>query len=193
MNIKALQDAIRSIWVLPASGLSAANVYFADQDVKSTAPGPCITISLGGPSRIGMLDQVKQSYDSTASAGQEIVLSAMGPREMVCTLQAFSPSADGQGQQGDARQLLSLVEASLGLPTIRPALNRAGLGVLKQGSVVWQPGIQRAGWEGRAVLETTFCVAETVTARLGYIQTVNGTGTVDDEAPVPYTLDVEGD
>lgn len=191
MTSKAIQEALRTLWVLPASGLGSAAVIFSDQDEASPAPGPCVTISLGGKSRVGMLDQVKQRYDSAAAAGQEIVKSATGPREITCTLQAFAPTADGRGDANDARDILSRIDTSLGLPTIRPALNKLGIGVLRQGNVTWQPGIQRAGWEGRAVLEVVLCVAETAEARLGYIETANITGKVDNTVDVAFTLEVD--
>jgi hypothetical protein len=190
MNFKALQDSIRSLWVLPASGLPDNAVYFATQNGPSLAPGPCITIALGGPVRIGMLDPVTKTVDLGAPNGKEIVFTSKGLRELVVTLQAFSPQANALDMENDARELLSRIDASLALPTIRPSLNKIGLGVLRQGNVVWQPGIIRAGWEGRAVLETVFCVSETATGAVGYIETANITGTVDNVAEA-YTLVVE--
>lgn len=191
MTSKQIQDALLSIWALPASGLAAANVYFAHPEAPAKAPGPCISISLGGRGRIGMFDQVKQRYDSTAARGQEIVKTAMGPREVTCTLQAFSPAADGTDGANDARDMLSRLDAWLGLPTVRSALNHQNIGVLRQGSVTWQPGIERAGWEGRAVMEVVLCVPETAEARLGYIETANITGTVDNTVDVAFTLEVD--
>jgi hypothetical protein len=190
MDFKALEDAIRTIWVLPASGLTSASVFFANQDVPSPAPGPCISISLEMPQKIGR-DQVKQTFDGAAPAGQEIIFTTVGIRELTVTLQAFSPGATETVAAATARPLLSQVQASLEQPTIRQALNKAGIGVLRTGEARWAPGINRAAWEGRAVLETVFCVTETTQARTGYISTVSGTGTVGTEAPVPYTLEVE--
>lgn len=189
MDLKALQDALWSIWVVPSSGLPAASVYFGTQDAPN-GPLPCIAIQLGGPQRRGM-DQVNRAFDADAAPGHEIIYTVSGPRELMVTLQAFATSADALQMENDARALLSRVDASLALPNIREALNALKIGVLKQGSVRWVPGVQRAGWEGRAVLETLLCVSETVQGSIGYIQTVKGTYTVNDEAPTPYTLDLE--
>jgi hypothetical protein len=193
MDLKAIQEAIRTLWVLPASGLGAGAVYFADQDVPSPAPGPCISIGLSGPSREGV-DEVTQVYDAGAALGQEIALTVSGQRTIEVMLQAFCPSAVAQAGANDARELLSKVDAALMLPTIRPLLNAAGIGVLKQGNVQWVPAIHRAGFEGRATLETVITVTETATASVGYIQTVKGTRTIKDKSTdvgVPYTVVVE--
>lgn len=189
MNMKTLQDALRTIWVLPASGLSGTEVYIARQEVPPPAP-PYITIELSGPQMIGGLDEVKQEFDALAALGQEIILTAQGPREVIVTLEAFSASAAAVDAEADARGLLSKVQASLRLPTIRPVLNAAGIAVLKPGDVRWVPGIQKAAWEGRAILETTLCVVETAVARVGYITKVNGTQKID-AVSSPYSLVIE--
>lgn len=187
MNIKALQEAIRTIWLLPASGLPADRVYFARQEMETAAPSPRLVVDLGDIDSFGQLDEVKYEVVAGAPAGQEIKMTARGPRELTVTMEAFSPSADAKQAENDARQLLSRVMTWLGLPTVRPALNAAGLGILRRGLVRWIPGIPRAAWEGRASVETIFCVVETAEARVGYIQTVQGTRTID-QVSTPYTL-----
>lgn len=191
MNLKAIQEAIRTLWVLPASGLADGAVFFSHPE--SAAPPqsvrPCVSIWVGAPERVG-LDQVSRDFDPAGAAGQEIIYRASGPRELQVMLQAFSSSANGLDAASDARALLSKIETSLSLPNIRSALNAAAIGVLRHQPAQWVPGIARAGWEGRATLETIFCVSETVEARIGYIQSVSGTRTVDDSS-TPYTLIIE--
>jgi hypothetical protein len=189
VNFKELQDAIRSIWVLPASGLPSAKVYIARQDVPPPAP-PYITIELGDSKMLGSVDEVKKEFDANAPAGQEFTLTAQGPRELLVTLEAFSASAAAIDAEADARGLLSKVRAALGLPTIRPALNALSIAVMKPGEIRWVPGIQKAAWEGRAIMETTLNVVETAQAKTGYIQNVNGTRTID-AVSSPYSIVIE--
>lgn len=191
MNIKALEDAVRA-WVVSASGISATSVFFAAQDVPSPSPAPYVTISLGFPTRVG-LDEVRRDYDSTAEAGQEIVYTARGPRELVVTVECFTPNTTETNAQATGRQILSSIDAALSLPPIRETLNAAGMGVLRRGAPRWQPGIVRAGWEGRAWLEVVFCVIETAQARTGYIQTVAISGTVDGSSTGTTTINLDED
>lgn len=194
MNPKTIQEAIRTIWVLPASGLAADRVYFAQPDAPSPAPSPRVVISLGDIDHVGAADEVMREYDALAPLGQEIVHTVSGLREMTLTIEAFSSKADGTEQANDARALASRVSAFAGLPTVRPPLNAAGVGILRRERIRWVPGVVRAGFEGRAILEVVLCVSETAEARVGYIQTVKGTRTIKDKSTdvgAPYTIVIE--
>lgn len=189
MNYKQLEEAIRNVWVFPSSGLDTGQVVFANQDGVSPAPGPCILISIGGAEHRG-LDQVTQDFDAARPAGKEIVYTVQGLREITVRLEAFSPGTVERDAQATCRALLEQVQASLSLPPIRMGLNALSIGVRYEGDVQWLPGIQKAGWEGRAFLDARFYVPATATAAIGYIARVNGTLKVTgdgEEVDQPYT------
>lgn len=177
MDEEALENAVRA-WVLSASGLADADVYFEDEDgtakSKPKAAAPYITISLGDLVELAPL-QVTDSYDNAAAAGQEMVETVTAIYELPVELQAFTPRTTGGST---ARSILSRVQLGLGLSTVRDALNAAGLGLRRRGAIRWVPSVRQAKFEGRAVLELSFQVGGTVEARTGYIATANVTKNV---------------
>lgn len=194
IDYDALEANVRNKWVLPASGLGQQSVYLANQDLKSRAPGPCIIITVGGAVKRGF-DTVQNTYDGTKPNGQEIQRVVSGHRTLEVVLEAFSPDTVERSGAATARALLSKCQDALGLPQLRQNLRDVGLGVLNEGGpVVWQPAIHDAKWEGRARLEVTFCVVATAGEALGYIATVNMTGSVkqsQQDTAVTFPVKVE--
>lgn len=163
-----LEDAVRT-WVVAATGLAADRVYFSSQDLPISELAPRVSILLGDLVNIGQ-DSRDHDYDPSRPAGQEIEITAKGMRELVVDLQAFAPLTVGGGTT--ARSLLSTAQAVLSLPSIRDALNAAGLGVLEQGNVQRIPQPKNATTEDRATLSVRFAVSQSVSERTGYIETV---------------------
>lgn len=193
IDFDALEGQLKQLWVLPASGLADAAVYLSNQDMVSPAPGPCISIFLDGARKRGF-DSVTSVYDASQPNGQEIQRTAAGHREVTVKLEAFSPDTVERPGAPSARALLSRVQDSLSLPGMRQALNAAGIGVIDEGGPVrYLPGIQKAAWEGRAFLDVRLRVVATATEALGYIATVNMTGTVKQASsdPNPATFNVQ--
>lgn len=170
-----LEDAVRT-WVVNATALGADRVYFSEQDLPVSEIAPRISIRLGDLVQIGQ-DGFHTSYDPLQPAGQEIEVKAAGMRELVVDLQAFAPTTVGAGVT--ARSLLALAQAALSLPSVRTLLNDAGLGLLEQGTVQRVPQPRQAMWEDRATLSVRFCVAQSVSERIGYIDTAVLTSNVD--------------
>lgn len=164
----SIEDAVRA-WVLSASGLAAEAVYFADQAVPASELGARIVVRLGDVLQVGT-DALEHTYSDARPVGAEIEYTARGPRELVVSLQAFAPATVGSGTT--ARSLLAACQAALGLPSVRDALNLAGLGVLQEGAIQRIPGTSSNAPEDRAVLDTRFCLGQTTTERTGYIATV---------------------
>lgn len=164
----AIENAVRA-WVLPASGLASNRVYFADQDVPATEAAPRVTIRIGGPVHLG-IDAIEQSFDPGQPAGQEILQTARGFRTITVDLQSFAPTMVGAGDT--ALAVMAKIQAALSLPSVRYALNAAGLGVLQEGSIQRIPQVRQTINEDRATLSVRFCVTQSISERLGYIESV---------------------
>lgn len=164
----AVENAVRT-WVLAASGLASNRVYFADQDVPAGEAAPRVTIRIGGPVHLG-LDAIEQSFDPGQPAGQEILQTARGFRTITVDLQSFAPTMVGAGDT--ALAVMAKIQAALSLPSVRYTLNAAGLGVLQEGNIQRIPQVRQAINEDRATLSVRFCVTQSISERLGYIDSV---------------------
>lgn len=165
---ETLEDAVRT-WVVAATGLAADRVYFADQDLPVSEVAPRVSIRLGDLIPVGQ-DGFDHDYDPSRPAGEEIEIKAKGMRTLAVDLQAFAPTTVGPGTT--ARSVLAAAQAHLSLPSVRTTLNSAGLGLLQQGTVQRVPQPRQAMQEDRATLSVLFAVSQSVTERLGYIETV---------------------
>jgi len=161
-----IENAVRA-WVLDSSELDPACVYFADQPYPVSEVRPRIAIRLGALVPIGH-DWLGQTYDPTRPAGQEIEYSSKGARELSISLQAFAPTTVGGGDT--ARELLERVFGRLVLPSIRDALNAAGIGILRTGAVQRTPTLVGTLNEDRSVGELVALVSSSYSERVGYIE-----------------------
>lgn len=176
----AVEQALRA-WVLAAVtpaplSLAAANVWLADQAPALDPAAPRVTISIDGPFMVG-LDGTTHSYDAGGALGQEIVTKTGGSRELVVKVQAFAPTTVGTGVT--ARALAAAAQAYLSTPSVRAALNAAGLGVLQVGDVLRVPVRDNGRPEDRAALDSRFNLRQEVTERTGYFTSLVLDGTVD--------------
>jgi len=166
VNITELENAIRA-WVLSTTGLDPSRVWFSDQPVPSPAissSSPRITIGVSNSRKVGQ-DELRHTFDSSRPAGQEIEYQAIGPREVTVSLQAFA--ADGS-----SFELLETARTGLRLPSVRDALNAAGVGVLREGDVRSLFAVRGTTYEDRALLELVVLVSSSAVERLGYIDRV---------------------
>ncbi len=176
-TVTALEQAVRA-WVaasVTAMGGDANNVYFADQGFPDNPDVPRVTISIDGPYNVGV-DGQTHKYDGAAAAGEEVILKASGNRELVVKLQAFAPVTVGSNIT--ARSLLLACQQGLEVPSLRYALNQAGLGVLVPGDVIRLPKVISGRHEDRAALDSRFSVRQEVTERTGYFDHAKIDGTV---------------
>lgn len=161
------EQAIRS-WVIACTGLDDGHVIRADQDGPRPSV-PFIEVKVDGVRPLGAVDGEVQTYDSGASAGQEVVRTAHGQREFSAVIRAFTLLASGDNS---ARAFLSRVQVGLGLEEVRDILYGYGVTVFDNGRIENLPGILDTKWEGRATL-TVGCLAEqTAATRTGFIKTV---------------------
>lgn len=161
-----VENVLRA-WVLQGSGLAAGQVYFAHQNGKVPA-GTCIAIALGDPRVVGQ-DSAISITDLSRTAGTEIEFRTAGVREFPVMLQAFTSETAGNST---ARAVLSRVQAALALPTVRDALNAAGISVFDAGMVKVLNAVDTARFEGRAVLDVRCYANESVSEFTGYIASV---------------------
>jgi hypothetical protein len=169
-----VEDAVRA-WVLAGSGLAPDLVFFADQDLPTSEVQPRISIRIGDGNRVGQA-ALQHTFDAGQPLGQEIQFAAQQMLEIVVDLQAFAPRTTGTPT---ARTVMASVLASLALPSVRDALNAAGLGVLEEGSVQRLPQVRSATNEDRAIASVRLLVKQEATERTGYIASVESSGSVD--------------
>lgn len=175
------EDALRA-WVVAATSLLDASVVFGEQNGTRPPTGPQIIITLGNVNSLGVDEYVQVEEDIGAHT---VDFEARGVREVMVQFRAYSPDATGDST---ARALLSQVQLRSSFDSIRQALNNAGLGLLELGEVQNLPRVVNAGWESQANLECRFCVVQTATETIPYIELVNGDGKVS--SPGSNDLDV---
>ena len=172
----AIEDAVRA-WVVATAGIDADSIYFADQDLPFSEVAPRISIRIGDGNRVGQA-ALQHDFDAGRPLGEEVEFKAQQMLEVVVDLQAFAPTTTGSGMT--ARRFLASVLAGLALPSVRDALNAAGLGVLEEGSIQRVPQVRSAAHEDRAVASVRMLVKQEATERTGYIEEVETSGTIDD-------------
>lgn len=179
MNIdyEAIEDALFDA-VKASTQYLDANIIFDSQDGISPAPTPYATIRIGDLIDIGQ-DASSWDFDRARPAGEEIVRTVSGMRYLMVTFAFFSPDTDADPTGRVARSAASKMQVDLGLESIRSALNQAGLGVLDKGNPQWVPKLNNTDFEGRAMVEVRFAVAQGAQDKTGYIDTVNAVPIID--------------
>lgn len=171
-----IEDAVRA-WVVAGSGLDEQMIFFADQDLPISELAPRVSIRVGDGARVGQ-SALTHEFDAGQPLGQEVMFTTKQMLEVTVDLQSFAPTTTGAGST--ARSIMHAVLASLSLPSVREALNAAGLGVLEEGSVQRVPQPRSAVYEDRATAAVRLLVQQEATESIGYIADVEVSGTVDE-------------
>lgn len=179
MNQEAIEQAVYT-WVKNATGVPL--VYWVDQNVPQSRTYPYATLRFGDELPVGLPEQ-RESVDLGEAPGEEIGLTARQHLELPLSVQVWTQAAVGASS---ARALLRRARAALGLESVRAALSEAGVSVLDAGRVQNLSGLFGADRVGRANLDVRLLCADEAAERTGWIETVNGTLTVQGE-PYPYT------
>jgi hypothetical protein len=79
---------------------------------------------------------------------------------------------------GTARDLLSRAQSALSLPSTISAFDAAGIAELKADGIRDLTTLVETSFEGRAAMDVTFGLSDSVTGRVGYIETISLTGNV---------------
>lgn len=160
--------------IVSACGLASAESKVIWSHQNGTRPAlPYITLRLT-PMRTLGIDGTRHTYNGAAPAGTEITLSHGGMREFGLSVQVFG---DVLGSTG-AVATMEALKSSLNKVTIREALEAAGVSFFDFGQVVDLTQIEDTAFEGRAAMEIRGYTTQEITETLGYIQTVDTTGTI---------------
>lgn len=170
----ALENALWT-WVAAGSGLASDRVFHAHQDLPISEIVPRAVIRMGGTKGVGQ-QVLTHDYSDSRPAGQELEFTSSTHHELVVEVQTFALATVGDGPT--ARTIAMAVQASLGLPSIREALNAAGIGVLDEGEIQRIPQVLEAETEDRAVLSVRLLVTQSISERTTYIEHVETTTTV---------------
>ncbi len=173
-------------WVITAIGFDSTKVIRAEQDGPRPT-GIFAEVRVGDGAPVGAVDSHEHVYDSGAAAGEEMVETVRGVREVSATVRVFTPSAVGSES---ARALLSRAQTALGLEGVRQIFYDAGMTLFDRGGPIQSiPAILDTRWEGRAQLTIRLYVEETATATTGYIASTELT---DQSVDPPETFIVDG-
>jgi hypothetical protein len=182
MNETTAQTALVS-WVRGAAGLPANRVFMAEQDgpnPEDTTDDPFATLRFASLLGTGASDEVAyinhEDDEDPPDVGQELELKVLAYGVLVVTLQLYSAKTYGTTC---AMALAQKCRTALSLPSVHSALSRSGLSVANPGNVLNVATRVETRWRGRAVLDVRFNVLNDASERLGYIETVSGTLTLE--------------
>lgn len=163
---ETVENSIRAA-VRDALGLPDGSVIWADQDGTRPAE-PFATVKLGTLVSLGQ-DATTHDFDSGRPAGEEIEITVRGVRELPVSVQVFAPSTTGNGS---AFAILSKLPGRLRLASVRDPLTLAGLSPFDVGGVQNLGQLLGPAFAGRATCDVRFYVADDVSERTTYIETV---------------------
>ena len=168
MNWATIQAAIVE-WVKAGSGYASGRVIWKNQSKNRPASAGAavdhIAIQLLSLRGVGE-DEVVQTQDlsrvgnGSTTVGTEILHTVRADKEMTLSVQCYTTSVVGSAQ---ALAVLSKVQTSLRLESVRSGLTTAGVCPIDAGSLEDITGILDTDYEGRAVLTCRFSVTEEVT------------------------------
>jgi len=165
-----IQSAVAAWVKAQASGY---NVIWARQNGQKPAR-PLITLAFGDLVSLGATDERRRAYNPAGSG--TLTTTVVGQRALPLSIQASTTGTTGSTA---ARSVLSQVQASLALPSVRAALRAVGLSPYDRGLVREVSTVLDADFEGRALLVVGFYVAETISEVTPFIERVTGSGTLD--------------
>jgi hypothetical protein len=169
------EDAIFE-WFAGATGI---DVIWSDQDVPQP-PWPYGTLKIiSGPDRIGGEDNIRRSTDMT-KAGEEVQLEHNGPRHILVSCQVIQGPPNTHNPDLHARHLASAAHAALSLGSINQAFIVAGLAVVDIEAITDIDTEVGGEWTTRSVFDVTFAYTSSINERVGFVENIEITGTVDD-------------
>lgn len=182
-------------WVKAALGCDNRHAYWANPNVTRPTDGaPFAVLEITDRRALGVTPQVIQTDHLTNPAGQEIELEARQVMDCGFRVQVYAPPARGTHPgtprgPANAAALAGKVRLAVALPSVSSALDDLGVSVYDLGSVTYVPELVGTDFEGRAVLEARFYVADSASEFTGYIETVQ----VADPFGGSETIDVYSD
>lgn len=178
MDIAATVAAVRT-WVMAGTGLPTGSVIIADQDGPRPAK-PYATVKLASIAALGAYDESKHEYDAGADPGEEITITTGGHRELVVSVNVYTPASTGSaGALAFAMKLRSAASSE----TTTTAMQAAGASLFDVGQVRDLSAIDRTKFEGRAQLDARLYTTDSTSETTTFIESV----TVNDGQPGEFT------
>jgi hypothetical protein len=149
----------QNVWAIP---VDTTHLRVATTFLRARA-GTAVALADAGTGTV-----LVTATDDTRRAGQELLVHARGPRELVVTLECYTKVGVGMGM---AQAVLMRLSGRRKLPTQRDALKAAGLGLLNIESVRAIHGqVNSSVFEPRARVDVHFSIASDETETLTYIE-----------------------
>jgi hypothetical protein len=170
MNWTAIENALHA-WAVAGSGYAAQKVIWSMQEGPRPT-GPYIALRLATIDGIGQ-DWTDYENIDEPEEGAELRVYARGMREATLTFQAFA-GVDGVST-GAAMPLavLNAVTSAAKLPSVRSALQAAGVGIGEiNAAQALEGSLGQAVLEPRAVMEARLFLASEIQETATYIQHV---------------------
>lgn len=175
----AKENAIHA-WVVAASQLAAERIIWSEQAGPRPA-GPHVSLQVMDVRQRGQAAvTVRDAPSPTPGAEIEHAVGLVGRATL--SVQVFAGVSGGAPTAPDgARSIADRLRTRSWLPSIRTALNEAGVGILSFGSVTSLPGMAGGLFEARA----TLTVELALTAQASETGTIIETVELTREQPVP--------
>lgn len=163
MDQTAVTGALHD-WLHAATGLE---VQLQEQDGPQPSTDYC-TLRIPGLRGDGTLDTKTRRLVPNAPPGQELEVTYSSRVFITVTVQAYTEDSTGNEW---AVNVLQRAKKQLELDTVRAALKQHGVAVFSVAEVRNLNALAGLRWKGRASMELTVNVIDTVTERTTYIQT----------------------
>lgn len=168
MSWATIQNGLQA-WVKSATGFDDAHVIWADQS-GPRPDAPFIDLRIGTTIPLGAIDELSDNTDLTRDPGSEVELRATCVQEFHLTVRCFTAATLDDSA---ATALLGRARLALTLPSIRDALETAGVTIFDRGEVQNVSVLKDVKFEGRAMLDVGCYTLEAVSEFVGYIDEVD--------------------
>lgn len=186
------------------SGLKTAidslseNVVTTDNGTDLDVQGIPETLNPGTPQlfNITVTDDFDGSQISWTNndTGNEIKVEVKGQRQFTLNVQAFVRNTISDNQASDpsrnAHHYLTVLQSSLGLPTVQSQLRASGIAMVEELPVTDLSEEVEDTIESRASMDVRMRTTSILEEYIGYIENVSGTGTIQagtEEISTPYS------
>jgi hypothetical protein len=174
------RDPIRSAlraWVLQVTALSDGKVIWARQNAPRPKPPYVLLNDRVALARVGLGDEERL----TNTPGEIL---HVGQRRMTLSVNVYGL---------DAHSLAEQIQEGLELYSVRELLTDAGLAVIDRGQVLDLSGLLEANFEERSQLDVIFGLTSTQSENVGWIESVETTGTYNAGGDPPGLITVIDD
>lgn len=182
IDYAAITRAVRQ-WLVSATGIPDAKVILENQSGPELER-PYATVRISAARKLFPQDYRGQEYDDAQPQGSEIELYATGPRLVSVSVSVYTKATTGNNA---AVPMLSDARDALELDSASDAFRLAGAAVVDASDIRDLSALLFTNFQGRAHLDLTLSVSAHASERVGYIDSVAGTGTVSDGAGGPTT------